>query len=284
MTPESNPNEPGKMKKIMSSRVDESIHARLPHEPNDVSAAEWESLPPEPVLTSPPPELQPRRWQFLPAFWTIASILSMVVNIVLIVLLLLAWQMFDRLRGLGAYGMGEASGVLGGLYENFVKMDRANITRDIDINETIPVQFTLDVSGPTTVRLTQPVTIRGATVSVRTGGLTITDANATIVLPVDQALPIRIESLSVPVDQRVPVKLKVPVKIPLRETDLHEPFVGLQEVVRPWYCLIQPNAVFDKSPVCVPSAAPATLDAAPLDPTLLDPSLRVPTPAETVLP
>ncbi len=208
----------------------------------------------------------------------------MVVNIVLIVLLLLAWQLFDRIRGLGAYGMGEASGVLGGLYENFVKMDRATITRDIDINERIPVQFTLNVSGPTTVRLTQPVTIRGATVSVRTGGLTITDANATIVLPVDQELPIRIESLSVPVDQQVPVRLKVPVKIPLRETDLHEPFVGLQEVVRPWYCLIQPNAVFDQSPVCTPSAAPATLDSAPLDPTLLDPALRIPTPAETVIP
>jgi hypothetical protein len=97
-------------------------------------------------------------------------------------------------------------------------------------------------------------------------------------------LPINIEQLVVPVDQDVPVNLDVPVKIPLRETDLHEPFVGLQEVVRPWYCFIQPNAMIGDRRVCVPSTGPATLDPSPLDPTLQDPSLRTPAPAETITP
>ncbi|HSL47400.1 MAG TPA: hypothetical protein VK897_28430 [Anaerolineales bacterium] len=286
-TPASSPNESSKMKKITSASVDESIRTKLP--PSHSSTVDDERVVVENVPTQVSPEPVPahthepapgeRRWKFLPAFWTIASILSMVVNIVLIIILLLAWQMLDQIRELGAYGTGRASGLLGGLYENFVKMDEANIEADIEVKDQIPVEFTLNVSGPTNVTTTQPVTIRGATVDVSTGGLTIRDANATIILPVGVTLPISIDNLVVPVDQDVPVELDVPVNIPLRETDLHDPFVGLQEVVRPWYCFIQPNAMIGDRRVCSPSAGPATLD-----PTLQDPSLRTPAPAETVIP
>jgi hypothetical protein len=34
----------------------------------------------------------------------------------------------------------------------------------------------------------------------------------------------------------------VPVDIALNQTDLHDPFVGLQNVIRPLYCLVEPNA------------------------------------------
>lgn len=291
--PDSNQNQPSKMRKFTSSNVDESIRSRLPHESENDVVVETRTISPPP--DSPPPvtetyepgpEPQPRRWRwkFLPAFWTIASILSLTINVILIIALLLAYQMLDRIQGLQSYGMGQASGLLGGLYTNFVKMDEAHIRDDVDINDKIPVKFDLNVSGETRVTLTRAVTIRGATVSVQTGGLNITDANATIVLPVGQELPIRIENLLVPVDQQVPVVMKVPVDIDLSETDLHAPFVGLQEVVRPWYCLVEPNAMIGNNPVCAPSAAPATLDATPFDPTLLDPSIRTPAPAETVIP
>jgi hypothetical protein len=284
-TPASDPNESSRMKKIMSSDTDDSIRARLPHR-DDHEHVATEPIPSPPVTSAAPVEPPParRRWQFLPAFWTVASILSMAVNIVLIVILLLAWQMLGQIRDLGVYGMGEASGLLGGLYTNFVKMDEAHIEADIEVNDQIPVEFTLQVSGPTNVTTTQPVTIRGATVNVSTGGLTIRDANATIILPAGVTLPITIEQLVVPVDQDVPVELDVPVNIPLRETDLHEPFVGLQEVIRPWYCLIQPNAMIDERRVCAPSPGPATLESAPPDPTLLDPGSRTPIAVETVVP
>jgi hypothetical protein len=42
----------------------------------------------------------------------------------------------------------------------------------------------------------------------------------------------------VPVDAEVPVVLQVPVNIPLSQTELHEPFVGLQEVVAPYQELL----------------------------------------------
>ena len=150
------------------------------------------------------------------------------------------------------------------------------------------MEFTLNVSGATTVTLSEPATISGVTVFLQTGGLNIRDANATIILPQGAVLPVNIENLVVPVDQDVPAVLNVPVDIPLDQTELHEQFVGLQEVVRPWYCLIQPNATVNGSQVCLgvmnPLTNPAPAEATPMDPTLIDPALREPTPVETATP
>jgi hypothetical protein len=51
-------------------------------------------------------------------------------------------------------------------------------------------------------------------------------------------LPIHL-ALSVPVDQQIPVVLNVPIDIPLEKTELHKPFVGLQDVVRPYQTLLK---------------------------------------------
>ena len=166
----------------------------------------------------------------------------MIVNIVLIVILLLALQMLGTLQ---FTANDQVSGLLGGLYNNFVKMDQASITTNIHVEKEIPVQFSLNVSGPTTVTLSQDVTINGALVTVGTGGLNIVNARATIVLPQGTNLPINIQNLVVPVDQQVLAVLDVPVNIPLNQTQLHEPFVGLQKVIEPWYCLVEPNALVE---------------------------------------
>jgi hypothetical protein len=80
--------------------------------------------------------------------------------------------------------------------------------------------------------------------------LNITNALTTIVLPQGTTLPIFL-NLTVPVDQMVPVSLKVEVDIPLAETQLHEPFSGLQEVVKPFYCMLNPTALkLDGQSVC----------------------------------
>jgi hypothetical protein len=274
-TPDTDQNQSSKMKKLTSDvEVDTSIHDRLPPRRDQSSVVQTQSVSPQPVPHSHSVEPAPRqsRWKFLPAFWTIASILSLTVNLILIIALLLAFQMLEQIQGLQTYGMGQASGLLGGLYTNFVKMDQASIRTTIHVEKEIPVNFTLNVSGPTNVTLSQPVTIDGALVTVQTGGLNITNARATIVLPQGAVLPINIENLSVPVDQKVLAVLDVPVDIPLSQTELHEPFVGLQKVVEPWYCLIEPDATVNGLQVCAP------------DPTLVDPALRNPTPVGTVIP
>gem|GEM_PF-477024 len=272
-TPDADQNEPSKMKKIMSADIDDSIRSRLPRGNGSKvqNVPVYESDPPPPEIPAGP-DPQRRRFQFLPAFWTIASIMSITVNIILLAVLLVMLQMLGRVQTLGAYGTDHISGLLGGLYTNFVKMDQASIRTNIHVEKEIPVQFSLNVSGPTSVTLSQPVTIRGATVGVQTGGLMIRDANATIILPAGVVLPINIESLVVPVDQKVPAVLDVPVDIPLNQTELHEPFVGLQKVVEPWYCLIEPKATVNGLQVCA------------ADPTLIDPALRTPIPEGTVIP
>jgi hypothetical protein len=189
-------------------------------------------------------------YHFGPPFWTIASIISLVVNLLLIIALLVVWI---NLRTLGislstALNMG--NGLLGGLYTNFEKMDRAHITTNIPVQTEIPVKFDLQLNQQTNVVLSQDVTINNALVTVKTGGLNIVNALTTIVLPEGTNLPVFL-NLTVPVDQMVPVTLNVAVDIPLEQTQLHEPFVGLQDVVKPFYCMLNPNALrMDNHPVC----------------------------------
>lgn len=275
-TPTSNQDEPSKMKKLISGNMDDSIRARLPRGSGNGFTVEnpAPSRRPIPAPVSSEPSPNRSRFKFLPAFWTIASIMSITVNIILIIILLLTFQMLDMMRGLQTTANDQASGLLGGLYTNFVKMDAANIRTNIHVEKEIPVQFSLNVSGPTNVTLSQDVTINGALVTVATGGLNIVNARATIVLPRDTVLPINIQNLVVPVDQKVLAVLDVPVDIPLDQTELHEPFVGLQKVVEPWYCLIEPKAVVNGLQVCSPTT----------DPTLIDPALRNPTAVGTVIP
>ena len=271
-TPASDQNEQSKMRKLISGDKDDSIRSRLPSGNGSNLPPRTPSAPrPVPVAASPEPVRREPRFKFLPAFWTIASLMSITVNIVLLVILLILFQMLGAIQGTAD---DKVSVLLGGLYDNFVKMDEANITTSIHVEKEIPVEFTLNVSGPTNVRLSQPVTINGALVTVQTGGMNIVNARATIVLPQDTLLPINIESLSVPVNQKVLAVLDVPVNIPLKQTELHEPFVGLQQVVRPWYCLIEPNAMFNGSQVC-----PSITNLAPVEPTPFEP-----TPVGTVIP
>jgi hypothetical protein len=187
---------------------------------------------------------------FGPPFWTIASVLSLTVNLILIIVL------FSLLFGVKKSGISTSnminlgSSFLGGLYTNFEKMDRASIATDVKVETTIPVKFDLQLNQQTSVVLSQDVTINNALVTVNTGGLNITRANTTIVLPQGTTLPI-VLNLSVPVDTTVPVTLNVPVNIPLSQTQLHVPFSGLQDVVGPFYCMLAPDAVnLDQQPIC----------------------------------
>ena len=253
--PESNHNETSKMKKLMNGGSDDSVLSKLPRSSGGETGAK--SAPPQPAVTAQPlperskPKIKTKaettpgtgsgNYKFLPAFWTVASIMSFTVNIVLLIVLAILLQNFNAV-GVTATGLSDQ--LLGGLYTNFVKMDQAHITTTIPVSQEIPVQFTLNVSGPTSVTLSEDVTINGALVTVNTGGLNINRASANIVLPQGTVLPIIIQNLSVPVDQRVLAELDVAVDIPLNETDLHEPFVGLQQVVEPYYCMVENQQVF----------------------------------------
>lgn len=249
--PMSKNNEPSKMNKLLSGRVDQSIEERLPRATG--------APPPKTPRTSTTasqvaPAPKSSRFKFGPAFWTIASVISMTINVVILIVLLLVLKFLGGPKATLSLAQDQATGLLGGLYQNFVKMDAAHIKTNIHVAKDIPVQFTLNVSGPTRVTLSEDVLIEGALVTVQTGGLNIVNARARIVLPVGTALPIYIENLAVPVDQKVLAELDVPVDIPLNQTELHDPFVGLQKVVEPYYCLLKPDTVVNGVNVCATAA------------------------------
>jgi hypothetical protein len=258
--PESNQNETSKMKKLTGrgssdvsplSRLPRGTGGGVPKAPPPKQMKE-ETPKPSPAIAKPKKvkntsKINYGNYKFLPAFWTIASVMSFTVNIVLVIVLAILLQNF---KTVGVTVNGLSDQLLGGLYTNFVKMDQAHITTSIPVSKEIPVQFTLNVSGPTNVTLSDDVSISGALVTVNTGGLNINNARANIVLPQGTVLPIFIQSLAVPVDQSVLAELDVAVDIPLNQTDLHEPFVGLQKVVEPFYCLIEQQVLVNGVDVC----------------------------------
>lgn len=183
--------------------------------------------------TTPVETLKPRRsLKFGPAFWTITGILSLAINVILIVILLaLSNQIFNLKAVLQTQ-------LIDGLRSNFALMDQARIKTTIPVKAEVPAKFDLPLKTDTSVILQKDTLIRRARVTtLSTGGLSITNAPADIVLPAGTVLPIQLD-LVVPVDQKIPVNLTVNVDIPLNQTDLHQPFTGLQKVVDPYYSLL----------------------------------------------
>lgn len=184
-------------------------------------------------------------WQgrVLPAFWTVVSLVSMTVNLILLAILIALGQNLFSLKAL------ISNQLLSPLQSHFQAMDAAVIERTIQVDDTIPVQFSLPVRTTTWVTLTEPTPIHAAQVNIATGVVSI-NAPADIVLPAGTRLPIALD-ITVPVDTTVPVNLSVDVSIPLNETGLHEPFTGLQSVVAPYNNLLsQLPDRWEETPLC----------------------------------
>lgn len=253
-TPAPNSDETSKMKRIENAGLADSIKARLPH--GNV-AARPPALP-APIIvppTAPPVEadVPPLRTRLLAAFWTISSVISLTVNVILIALLFI---LVDMIAGLQLTANDQVSGLLGGLYNNFVLMDQATISTNIRVQNEIPLNFSVPVDlaalGPTTIVLPKD-TVLNAYVIME--GAVIVRGPATVRLVEDTPISgVRINSaFEIPIQRTVPIDLNVPVNIPLNQTQLHQPFTGLQQVVEPYYCLVEPNAIINNQMVCGPN-------------------------------
>jgi hypothetical protein len=203
---------------------------------------------PEEAYPAPVEERKPQparrrvfRLHLGPPFWTITGILSLVVNVVLIVVVItLGSQIFSLKSTI-------ENQLLGGLYNNFYLMDQAHIRTTIPISTSVPAKFDLPVNTETTVILQKDTLIKKArVVSLVSGGMSIYNAPADILLPAGTQLPI-VLNITVPVNKQIPVNLTVEVDIPLNQTDLHAPFIGLQNVVSPYINMLKssPNTLED---------------------------------------
>ncbi len=188
-------------------------------------------------LLKPPSESRPlsRRERTRRAYWDVAAGTSLIVNAILVALLLIMTIQINNLKT-------TVNGLLSGLYGNFVEMDKASITTTITVIAQVPIDFMLPIQQNTEVILTHSVTIPNAKVVINSGSFTI-NAPASITLPAGTNLPIAL-NMAVPVQVTVPVTLQVPVNIPLAQTELHQPFIGLQDTVRAYYCAFDKNAQY----------------------------------------
>ena len=132
-------------------------------------------------------------------------------------------------------------GLLGGLYTNFERMDAAHIKSTIPIQTTIPLNLSIPVQTTTSISLARDVSIPGAHVRINTTLFNI-DAPANVTLPAGTNLDVAM-SFTLPVQADVPVSLNVPVDIPLQDTELHPAVLGLQDTIRPLYCMVNPAAL-----------------------------------------
>ena len=181
-----------------------------------------------------------KAWKFGPAFWTVTGILSLIVNGILIAVLLAMYNMIGQFQSFQGTASNLGASILGGLYTNFEKMDRSTIKTVIPVDAQIPLDISVPVQTTTQITLSEAVSIPNAQVVINTGGLNI-NSNARVTLPAGTPMMVNL-NFTLPVQTTIPVHLEVPVNIPMSQTELHQPFVGLQDVIRPWYCLVEPSA------------------------------------------
>ncbi len=187
------------------------------------------------------------------SFLDVATICSLVLNVILLAILLI---MAFQIRNLKT----TMSGLLSGLYGNFVEMDKTSITTTITVDKQVPIDFMLPIQQSTDVTLTQSVTISNAHIVINSGGFTF-NGPASITLPAGTNLPLAL-NMAVPVQFSVPITLQVPVNIPLAQTELHQPLTGLQDSIRAYFCKFDRNAQYPQGVyICddhdVPTAIPS---------------------------
>lgn len=163
-----------------------------------------------------------------PIFWTITGAIALLIALIMLVAVIVIANNATKVTAQ------INDHLVGNLYDSFVAMDEASIKTTIPIYTEVPAKFDVLLDTMTTVNLSEDVMVSGATVSLTTGGLSITNAPTNILLPAGTELPIHLV-LTVPVDEMIPVEMMVDVDIPIAETELHEPFVKLQRTIQPYY-------------------------------------------------
>jgi hypothetical protein len=183
------------------------------------------------------PRLQKVTYQgkYLPAFWTVACIFSLIVNIILIAVLTSIGHSFFEFKALISNSLvNEAS-------KSLEMMDKAHIVTTVPVQTTVqlrdnlPVVFDLVIDQNTQLSLIKDTTISGARIYLNNTAVT-TDLTLPVNTPfltnLNTTIPV---STTVPVDITVPITMQVPVDIAVnQQTDLHQSIVGMQGAIAPF--------------------------------------------------
>lgn len=230
---------------LNGNKNEESPINRLPKaKPVDAKSISETTPVHSPPPTAPQAETVKPKFQFFPALLNIASLLSFIVNIILFLVLIVA------VRAAGGLNLGQiGTGLVGGLYSNFERMDAAHIKTTIPVQTNIPLNLSIPVQTTTNISLADAVEIPNAHVKISTGTFNI-DSDADVTLPAGTNLNV-VLNFNVPVQTTIPVTLSVPVDIPLNQTELDPAITGLESTIKPLYCVLSPDAIsINNVPVC----------------------------------
>jgi hypothetical protein len=182
------------------------------------------------------PRLQKVTYQgkFLPAFWTVTAVFSLLVNIILVVILALFGRYFLEFKNL------VADTLVNGVSSNLALMDKAHIVTtvpvatEVQLQDSLPVAFDLPINQYTQVTLAQSTRISNAYIYLNNTAVT-TDLTLPAGTPLNFALNTTVPvSQSIPVNLSAPVSLQVPLDIAVDQTDLHQSIVGMQDAIEPY--------------------------------------------------
>jgi hypothetical protein len=167
-----------------------------------------------------------RRFRFWNAFKNFAILFSFIVNFVLILVLLLAPEPVFMAK------TQVAEPLLADLDAAFAALGETNIVTEVQIDDQLPVQFTLPLEQTTNVILMEPVPLNvPATFNFPGGGGAIY-GSVSLQLPTGMVLPVALD-LDVPVSTTVPVQMEVPVVINLNEAGMGPAITQLRGVFNP---------------------------------------------------
>ncbi len=172
------------------------------------------------------------------AFEKFALFFSFAVAFVMVMaLLVVGLAVWRALPGLQALRAEVACPMIADINALVDDLNNAVITRTIHIEQTIPVNFDLELDQSLTVELTEGVLLNRPATFVLPGGGGQIRGSVTLVLPKGQDLPVHMQ-MTVPVDQYLPVEMDVPVSIPLQETDLGPITARLKSLLAPYMDLL----------------------------------------------
>lgn len=174
--------------------------------------------------------------KFMPAFWTVACIFSLAVNIFLIALLISFGHNIFELKDT------VSKGLVNGLSKNLELMDQAHLvttvpfSTTIQLHDTLPVVFDLPLKQNTAVTLVSDTEVSGTTlINLAPVPLDFTlPAGTPLQINLDMTIPV---SQSVPVNISVPVSVRVPVDLAVDQTDLHQSISGIKSAIEPYEAL-----------------------------------------------
>lgn len=112
------------------------------------------------------------------------------------------------------------------------EIEQATIHANVPIDRSLPLQLEVPIERDTVVTTNAAVPlVVPASITFPAGGGNL-NATVALNLPAGLQLPVHL-GLSVPLSTTVPVKFDVPVSIPLRDTELADPFARLRRLIEP---------------------------------------------------